>query len=267
MHPSQSLAAEYSGKAAAYAHHWAPVIRPMALPLLQVLPLRAAHLVLDVGTGTGSLVADLQAAAPRATILGVDRAEGMLREGRHVRPHPLAVMDVQDLGIRSEAIDVALLVFVLFHTPDPSRSLTEVLRVLQAGGAVGIVTWGEDPGLPGLSIWNEELDREGAGPDQRDRSVMQQGLMDTTEKLSALLDGVGYERLRIWGLTFRHLWTVEDLLAAQIGCGMAARRLASLSATTRARCASRVQARLKELTHSELTYRPEVLFAVAHRPV
>jgi hypothetical protein len=54
----------------------------------------------------------------------------MLREGRHVLPHPLAVMNVQDLGIRSQAIDVALLVFVLFHTPDPSRGLTEVRRVL-----------------------------------------------------------------------------------------------------------------------------------------
>jgi len=176
-------------------------------------------------------------------------------------------MDVHDLGIRSDAIDVALLVFVLFHTPDPSRSLTEVLQVLRGGGAVGIVTWGKDPGLPGLAIWNEELDRQGAGPDQRDRSVMQQGLMDTTEKLSALLNRAGYERLRIWELMLRHEWKVEDLLAAQIGCGMAARRLASLSATRRAKCTSRVQARLKVLTHSELTYRPEVLFAVAHRPV
>src|SRR2546425_8989053 len=115
-----------------------------------------------------SLLANGPPSAPRGTILGVGRAEGMLREGRRVLPHPLAVMDVQDLGIRSEAIDVALLVFVLFHTPDPSRSLTEVLRVLQAGGAVGIVTWGEDPGLPGLSIWNEELDREGGGPGARE---------------------------------------------------------------------------------------------------
>jgi hypothetical protein len=78
------------------------------------------------------------------------------------------------------------------------------------------------------------------------------------------LDGVGYERRRIWGLTCRHLWTVEDLLAEQMGGGTAARRLASLSATRRVKCASRVQARLKEFTHSELTDRPEVPFAVAH---
>jgi hypothetical protein len=68
-------------------------------------------------------------------------------------------------------------------------------------------------------------------------------------------------------LTVHHLWTVEDLLAAQIGCGMAARRLAGLSAITRARCTSHVQARSNELAHSELAYCREVLFAVGHRPV
>jgi SAM-dependent methyltransferase len=260
------LAAEYSRKAAAYAEHWAPVIRAMALPLLESLPLGAARRVLDVGTGTGSLVPDLQAAAPGACIFGVDRAEGMLREGRRTVVHPVAVMDVQRLGIRSESIDVALLMFVLFHAPDPARSLAELFRVLRRGGALGIVTWGADPGMPGLSIWTEELDREGARPDPRNRSVMQQGLMDTAEKLRCLLNAAGYASTRIWEQTFHHQWRLDDLLAVQIGCGMPARRLAGLSPAAQERCELRVRARAKALTPSDLAYRPEVLFAVAHRP-
>ena len=266
MDASQSLATEYSAKATAYARHWSPVIRQMALPLLPALPLRTAGRVLDIGTGAGALLADLSQAAPEAIVIGVDRAEGMLRVARQSGHHPLAVTDAQHMGIRSGTIDVVVLVFVLFHLPAPSMGLSEAYRVLQDGGTLGIVTWGQDPGSPGLSVWREELDREGAAPDPRDPSVMQQASMDTPEKLRHLLDAVGLASVNVWNAYVAHQWTIDDLLAVQAGCGMPARRLASLSSEERERCQSRVMDRLKRLTCAELTYRPEVLFAVANRP-
>ena len=93
MNPSHTLAEEYSRKADAYASHWSPIIRPMAVPLVQQLPLDTARRVLDVGTGTGALVPDLHAAAPHATIIGADDAVGMLRAGPQETPHPVALMD------------------------------------------------------------------------------------------------------------------------------------------------------------------------------
>jgi ubiquinone/menaquinone biosynthesis C-methylase UbiE len=265
MDASQILAAEYSAKSVAYARHWSPVIRPMALPLLPALPLRTAERVLDVGAGTGALLADLKEAAPHAMVIGVDRAEGMLREAKQLGHHLLAVTDAQDLGICSRTIDVAVLIFVLFHLPEPSWSLREVFRVLREGGNVGIVTWGQDPGSPGLSIWRKELDRAGAAQDPRDPSVMQHAAVDTREKLKDLLDAAGFGSMNVWSVNIVHQWRLDDLLSVQLGCGMPARRLASLSSERRERCELRVRTQLERLTPEELEYRPEVLFAIASR--
>lgn len=120
--------------------------------------------------------------------------------------------------------------------------------------------------MPGASIWTDELDREGAPPDPRDPSVMRQEFLDTEEKLSALLEAAGFSPVSLWSATFYHRWNLDDLLALQSGCGMPARRLPGLDAAARTRCEARVRARLQALAPSDLSYRPEVLFAVARRP-
>lgn len=52
-------------------------------------------------------------------------------------------------------------------------------------------------------------------------------------------------------------------MAIQTGRGMPMRRLAGLSFEAQSACESRVRRAMDTLTAEELTYRPEVLFAVA----
>lgn len=237
----------------------------MAHPLLSEMPLEDATAILDVGTGTGALWPLIQAAAPAARLWGVDGAEGMLRAGRDSLRGSVAVMDAQWLGIRPARFDAALMLFVLFHVSDPDVALRQVLDVLRPGGLLGLVVWGEDPGLPGREVWSEELDRVGAAPDPRDPSVMRQSWMDTPNKLTDLIERNRFVTDRVWSRRFSHAWQVDDLLATQTQCGLPSRRLESLDADARLVCVDRVRARLRLLTPAELEYRVEVIYAIGRR--
>lgn len=260
---AQSLANEYSASADTYARRWAPVIAPMARPIFGALPLAGTPTVLDVGAGTGATRSYLRAAAPQARVVGLDRAEGMLDVAKAKGWGAVAVADGQKLPARSGSVDVGLLVFVLFHFPDPVEALREMRRTLRPDGCVGIVVWGTDPGVPGASVWTEELDRKEAAPDPREASVFQVAMMNTPEKLTQIIQASGLAVSKLWSETFCHAFKLEDLIKLQLGCGVASRRLPSLSAKRRAKCEARVRERLVEFTPEQLEYRPEVLFAVA----
>ena len=265
--PSQVLAGLYSASAREYAELWAPVLQPTSERLIAVMGLAGSSTVLDLGTGTGGLLAVLRAAAPEARVIGLDRAIGMLREARaRAANGPLAAMDLAHLGIRSSSVDAALLAFVLFLIPSPATALAEVGRVLRPGGVMGCTSWGRGYDLPGTAIWTLELDRHGAGSDRKPDDVKQDTLMDTTDKLGSLLEAAGLTTSSIWIERPERRWTWPELLELTSRYGATSRRLGTLDVPRRRECLERVGAAFAEMSAEELMYRPEMLLAVASRP-
>jgi ArsR family transcriptional regulator len=95
----------------------------------------------DLGCGTGQLS---QTVAPYVnTVIAVDASKDMLDAARQ-RLQDLTNVDVrqgelESLPIENEHLHATMLSLVLHYSPDPSRALAEVARVLRPGGRVLIV--------------------------------------------------------------------------------------------------------------------------------
>src|SRR5262245_1982219 len=129
----------YSADAEAYESGWAPVLLPRGRELLDQLPLATNRLVLDAGAGVGTLLPEIRARAPHASIIAIDCSEGMLR--RASSTYPRAIMDLMHLGFARARFDAVVMAFMLFHIEDPSRGLREVAEILRPGGVAGTITW------------------------------------------------------------------------------------------------------------------------------
>jgi ubiquinone/menaquinone biosynthesis C-methylase UbiE len=258
------LADLYSAHAEAYDSLWSPVILPVAQRLLVRLPLAEATDVIDVGTGAGALLPSIRRAAPQATILGVDRSQGMLRLARKKHAGPLALMDAQKLELPSDCFDVAILAFMLFHVPHPGRCLDEVNRILRRGGVVGTVTWGAQHRPAATAIWDEELRATGAHIVELP-AVENMSCCNSQAKVTALLKRGGFRSIKVWTEPILHIWRAEDHFWYQVHSNWR-EELESLPRSRREDCLSRVRNRLAGMGNDQYVFRGTVVMATAAKP-
>jgi demethylmenaquinone methyltransferase / 2-methoxy-6-polyprenyl-1,4-benzoquinol methylase len=115
----------------------------------------------DVACGTGALTRELAAAAPGATVLGVDFSWEMVRRAAgapgppadpEAEPQPASAFLVGDalrLPLRDASVDVVTIAFGLRNLPEPGRGLLEFRRVLRPGGRLVVCEFSQ-PVVPVL---------------------------------------------------------------------------------------------------------------------
>ena len=123
------------------------------LELLKTAPQR----VLDVGAGTGRLTARLRKRFPKAQVIALDLALGMLRQAKHNagwwRPFVRVAGDAQALPLADASIDVLMSNLCLQWCGDLKAALYEFRRVLKPGGWLLFSSFGPDTLKELRSAW------------------------------------------------------------------------------------------------------------------
>lgn len=103
------------------------------------LPLAPPRRILDVGAGTGALLARLSEFFPAAELTGVDLAPGMASAARARAPRArLCVADAEELPFRSGAFELVCSTSTLQWLPRLDPALAEAQRTLAPGGTLAI---------------------------------------------------------------------------------------------------------------------------------
>jgi SAM-dependent methyltransferase len=172
--------ARYDRIAEGYARWWAPVHRPATLGLLdEIAPAvdAGARTILDIGCGTGALLAALVTRWPHLTVIGVDVSAGMLGVAeRELSTLPAGVRSrislrqgsADHLPVAEGTADIAVSAFVYQLVPSRHRALLEARRALSPGGVVAYVTWLAGGRFAADDAYDAALEAAGLEPEDRD---------------------------------------------------------------------------------------------------
>ncbi len=175
---------EWSALADAWARWWAPAAAPAQQAILDAAGVGPGSRVLDVGCGTGELVA--LALARGADAAGCDAAAGMIDVARRHSPGAdLRVAQAEHLPWPDDAFDLVTLVNALAFT-DVAKTLSECRRV---GDLVAVATWAEDD-RNDLTILERAVAGEDHEPSDEGREEGHLGALLAEHGFTVLAEGV-----------------------------------------------------------------------------
>jgi SAM-dependent methyltransferase len=140
--------------------------------------------VLDLGSGTGKLTADLVGLGHE--VIAADPSAPMLRRLRDAVPEAYPMQsDAESIGLATASVDVVV-AGQAFHWFDPGDALPEIARVLRPGGTLALVWNFRDESVP----WVRKLSAVIGAEDWT-------GLVDPVTE-SDLFRELEHKRFRFW---------------------------------------------------------------------
>lgn len=141
-----SLVKEYSHLAKVYDEKWSFYTEATARETIKRLNLRPADRLLDVGCGTGTLLAYLSEQHPVTQLSGVDPVKEMLDVARSKLSTAIDIREgwATQLPFSDGEFDVVVSNSVFHYITDLPVALQEIHRILSPGGRLIITDWCND---------------------------------------------------------------------------------------------------------------------------
>ena len=150
--------------------------------------------VLDVGTGTGSLAAAVEASMPASEIVGIDPSEAFIayaqKNAKSTRVR-FEVGDAQALKFKDASFDQTLALLVMNFVPDHNKAIAEMRRVTRPQGIVSACVWDYDAGMQMLRFfWDEAIALDPAiePRDERHMKLSRQGQLGDLWRKAGLIN-------------------------------------------------------------------------------
>jgi ubiquinone/menaquinone biosynthesis C-methylase UbiE len=137
---------EYARLAPRYDRRWSSYIQAGVRETLRRLDTRPADRVLDVGCGTGAMLAALAGSAHRVRLAGIDPSPEMLAvaQGKLPPAVELRVAWAEEIPYGDATFDAVVCCSVFHYLRKPMAALGEMGRVLAPGGRLVITDWCDD---------------------------------------------------------------------------------------------------------------------------
>jgi len=253
-----------------YEKWWAPVIRPAALRILDVVAPAieaGATRVIDIGTGTGTLGIAAVERWPAVRATGVDASGAMLEAARaradsllsedDRRRYRTAVAFADSLPYPDRSFDLGVSSFVLQLVPNRAAALREARRVLSPGATFGWVTWMRGGRrFAGDEIADQVLDAAGFDPPEPDP---RNGDLVSAKSAAGAMRRAGFQNVLASEGLVEHAWDADGYLGFLTEFDEES-LFGDLEAPEREDITGKIRERLDALSAEEMTLRLPIVY-------